>query len=293
MPLTDDQKQAIRDEELYRSEVRRNLAAPSKATLVGRLSAFLETKVGFWLATTVLAGAVVTAFTNLQRFVNRAEIERQERIARSLRDTETLLKLAPMLTSEKLAEFKIATVLLNGLTADAAVSEGVANQVKMLFAQTTEAGLKQGATEVERERTEAIAALADQSRIEAIQGTGSATATPTPAASPVASAIDKVALPVRIYIQIAASSDRAVGERARDTLRAAGLLVPGIEIVGPQRAPKRDEVRYCQDKVDPVNLERVRSAAATLTPPAALNVLAPKLCGNVRMNHFELWFAKR
>ena len=59
MPLTDAQRQAIRDEELFRDEVRRELTAlggkQAPPGLLARISSFFESKTGFWLLTTVLA----------------------------------------------------------------------------------------------------------------------------------------------------------------------------------------------------------------------------------------------
>ena len=57
MPLTEEQRQAIRDEEFFRNEVRKDLAGKKGPPgFLERCSAFLETKAGFWLLTTVLAG---------------------------------------------------------------------------------------------------------------------------------------------------------------------------------------------------------------------------------------------
>jgi hypothetical protein len=71
------------------------------------------------------------------------------------------------------------------------------------------------------------------------------------------------------------------------------MIVPGIELVPAQNTPKQNSVRYCKDKVSPAALERVRTATASQVAPApAMTELPPKLCGNVRFNHFELWFAR-
>ena len=46
--------------------------------------------------------------------------------------------------------------------------------------------------------------------------------------------------------------------------------------------------------MSPEAVQRVRAAMGTLRPVVQeYNVLDPKLCGNVRNNHFELWFARR
>ena len=61
MPLDEEQQQAIRDEEYFRNEVRKEIAGKKEPpTFLDRVSAFLETKAGFWLLTTVLAGLTAT-----------------------------------------------------------------------------------------------------------------------------------------------------------------------------------------------------------------------------------------
>lgn len=295
MSLTDEQKQGIRDEEFFRAEVRKELAsAGGPPSFLTRLSAFFDTKAGFWLLTTALAGLVATGITSLQRYTDREEIARRETAERSLRDAETVLKLAPMLTSERLSEVKIAIVLLTGLASDAAVEARVATQVMMLIDETLKAGVQQSATPQEQARAAAIISYADKPRIEVIQGSEMPATPDAPVATRVVAAALDSALPVRVYIQIGQQSDRPLAEDARDKLRGAGLVIPGIELVGAGRTPKRDSVRYCQEKVAPDAVERVQAAVGMLAVPVPdFNVLDRKLCGNVRFNHFELWFARR
>ena len=107
MPLNDAQRQAIREEEYFRAEIRRDIAAAIPPTSLTGLAAFFDTKAGFWLLTTVLAGLVATGMTWLQRYMDREEIRKRETAERALRDTETLLKLGPMLTSEKRSQVDI------------------------------------------------------------------------------------------------------------------------------------------------------------------------------------------
>lgn len=57
MPPTEDQIQAIRDEEFFRNEVRKEFAAHERSpNFFDRCSTLFETKAGFWLLTTALAG---------------------------------------------------------------------------------------------------------------------------------------------------------------------------------------------------------------------------------------------
>ena len=102
MPLTDDERQEIRDEEFFRSEIREEIAGrKAPPTVIERFSTFLETKAGFWLLTTVLAGLTATGFTALQRHLDREEIAQREMTDRARLDMETVLKLGPMLTDRK------------------------------------------------------------------------------------------------------------------------------------------------------------------------------------------------
>jgi hypothetical protein len=295
MPLTEEQKQAIRDEEFFRAEVRKELASGKRSfSLLERMSMFFETKAGFWLLTTVLAGVVATGLTAIQRYFDREEIVKRETADRARRDTETMLKLGPMLTSEKRSDVDMAMVLLDGLASDEAVDRRVATQVKALFQSTLAAGLKQDATPEEKVQANAILAFADRARVTAIQSVGPpSTATAAVGGPALSAALDDAALPVRIYIQINNEKDRTAAAAAAQAFRRTGLVVPGIEMVPTQNSPQQNSVRYCENKVSPDALERVRTAsAAHVSPEPKLVVLDARLCGKVRFNHFELWFAR-
>jgi hypothetical protein len=292
MPLTEEQRQAIRDEEFFRSEVRKELAGPSG--FLERCSAFLETKAGFWLLTTVLAGVTATGFTSLQRSINREDIVQREAAESARRDMETVLKLGPMLTSDKRTQVDVAIVLLDGLASDKALDTRVANQVKALVQSTLASGLKKDASVEEKAQANAIIAYADRARVMTIQRPDAEVPSATQALqSAVSNAIDNTTLPVRIYLQIGSEEDRPKAAAAGEALRKAGLIAPGIELVSAKSAPQQNDLRYCDGKVDANALERVKSAvAAAVTPSPKIVVLDPKLCGKVRFNHFEVWYAR-
>ena len=294
MSLTDEQRQAIREEEFFRNEVRKEfLGKTGPPTFLERCSAFLETKAGFWLLTTVLAGVTATGFTFLQRYIDREEIAQRETADRARRDMDTVLKLGPMLTSDKRTQIAVAIVLLDGLASDKAVDERVANQVKALVKSTLDSGLKKDATVEEKTQADAIIAFADKARVTAIQSPESAAPPESASPSAVSAAIDNATLPVRIYLQMSNEDDRPRAEAAMDAFRKAGLIVPGIERVSARSSPLRNDLRYCDGKVNPDALERVKSAAAAaVTPAPQIVVLNPRLCGRVRFNHFEIWFAR-
>lgn len=299
MPLTDEQRQAIRDEEFFRDQVRKELAGPKKAPgFFERISNFLETKSGFWLLTTVLAGVTATGFTSLQRYLDRDQIAQREAAERSRRDMETVLKLGPMLTSDKRTQVDVAIVLLDGLASDNALDNRVAHQVRALVQNTLATGLKKDATDEEKAQARAIIDYADRARMNAIQRPESSASAAAAAALPAAqsglsAAIDNAGLPVRVYMQIAAEADRPRAEAANTALRKAGVIAPGIELVPLRSAPTQNDLRYCEGKVDSNALERVKAAVAdTVAPPPKPVVLAARLCTNVRYNHFEIWYAR-
>jgi hypothetical protein len=302
MALTPEQQQDIREEEYFRMEVRKSLAAPKgPPTLMDRLSAFGDSKVGFWLLTTVLAGLVATGFTKLQRYFDQEDIARRELAERSRRDADMLLKLGPLLTSDKRPQVDMAIVLLNSLSAGDGIDKQVSGQIVALFRSTAEAGNRPNATPEERVASQAIYSFFDQAGLSAMQAWGtpaaaSVAAEPAAAAaapSLVAAALDSATLPIRIYLQVGDRADWPAATRASEGLRQAGMIVPGIELVPAQNTPKQNSVRYCKDKVSPAALDRVRAATASQVVPApAMTELASKLCNNVRFNHFELWFAR-
>jgi len=296
MALTDEQRQAIREEEQFRLQLRQELASSSPRAAPGpleRLAAFFDTKAGFWLLTTVLASVTATGFGTLQRYLDRNEIREREVAEATRRDTETLLKLGPMLTSDKRSQVDMAIVLLDGLTARKGVDDVVAGQVRRLFQATLTAGLKSDATDPEKTQAQAIIAFADSARTAAIQRPGAAASEPATTQASVSAAIDQLTLPVRVYLQIGSDDDRPRATAALEALRQAGLIAPGVERVPPSSAPRSNELRYCGDKIDPGALQRVREAVATaVSPPPAEKVLQPSQCGKVRANHFEVWYAR-
>lgn len=302
MALTPEQQQDIREEEYFRMEVRKSLATPARPpTLMDRLSAFGDSKVGFWLLTTVLAGIVATGFTKLQRYLDQEDIARRELAERSRRDADMLLKLGPLLTSDKRPQVDMAIVLLNSLSAGDGIDKQVSGQIVALFRSTAEAGNRPNATPEERVASQAIYTFFDKAGLSAMQAWGtpaaaSVAAEPAPAAaapSLVAAALDNTSLPIRIYLQVGDRADWPAATRASEGLRQAGMIVPGIELVPAQSTPRQNSVRYCKDKVSPTALDRVRTATASQVAPApTMTELPTKLCGNVRFNHFELWFAR-
>lgn len=302
MPLTDDQRQTIRDEEVFRDEVRRELSSlggkkPSPG-LLGRLSAFFESKLGYWLLTTVVASVSVTGFTALQNALNREEIKKQQAATRSRTDMETLLKLGPMLTSDNLTQINMAIILLTSLVDSGGVNDGIGKPVKKLFEDAMAKGQRPDATPAERNTSNAIASYIDSARIDTIRQADASSTAPAPIApttttpSPLMQSLDQKALPARVYLQIGREAERGVATAAQQALREDGLIAPDIELVGAQRAPAHNDLRYCASRVDEAMLARVQQAVARAIRPKPTPVPLPeRLCTKVRYNHFEVWFA--
>jgi hypothetical protein len=293
MAISDEQLQAIREEEVFRHQIRQELAGPPPKTgVLASISAFFETKAGFWLLTTVLAGLTATAISEYQRYSNREAIARAEKAERSRRDMDTVLKLGPMLTSDKRTQVNMAIVLLNGLTADNAMDSRIALQVTSLVNSTLSDGLKDDASPAERAQADAIIAFADNARTSAIRAgnTGSDSTSQTASQGSLAAAIDAQVLPARVYLQIGKESDRPKAIIAAKAIREAGLIAPGVELVS--RPPPVNDLRYCEGKVDPTALEQLTKAVNEAIAPAPKIVkLRPELCTKVRFNHFEVWYA--
>jgi hypothetical protein len=292
MALTEEQRQSIREEEFFRHEVRSELSTGRPPPhFLANVANFFETKAGFWILTTVLAGTAVTGFNAIDKVIHRAEIADNVAAEKSRRDTDTLIKLGPMLTSDNAPQRDVAIVLLNGLALSNAIDGPIAGQVKALFENTTALGTKDGATAEEKAQASSIVAFADRARVASIQA---ADANSSTSALPISPALDNASLPVRIYLQIARDQDRAQAEVAAKALRSAGLLVPGIELVAPNRVPTKNDLRYCADKTDEATLTRIKAAVALAVSPQPVTIpLNPKACTKVRTNHFEIWYARQ
>jgi hypothetical protein len=153
-----------------------------------------------------------------------------------------MLKLAPMLTSDRRLDVRIGVRLLEALGSGRAVDDQIRSQVLAIINETLVAGGERDATPEEQQRSEVVAALVDKPRLIEIGGAASPSNT-TPSA--VASEIAATSLPARVYIQIGRPSDRDLAEKARTALRGASVIAPGIEQVPVQNVPNRHEVRYC------------------------------------------------
>lgn len=259
-------------------------------TFFDRCEAFFETKVGFWLVTVVLVSVAGTGYASFQKWLDRDDIARREKSERSRRDTDTMLKLVPMLTSEKHSEVELAIMLLNGLATADGVDPEVAKQVFAWEISRATTVPPPDAPADQKQQFNALIAYIDQPRIASVK---TADAEVKPSAAPTALSETRN-LPARVYLQIGDKADQARAEAASAALKKAGLVAPGIELVPATSAPKVSDLRYCEGKIDADALDRVKAAAASAMSPAPTPVPLPaKMCGNVRFNHFEIWIARR
>ena len=69
----------------------------------------------------------------------------------------------------------------------------------------------------------------------------------------------------------------------RLTIRVA----PGIKRV--RAVPRKNQLRYCSEGMLDASRDAVVQTLASVAIAVEPTPLAPKFCGNVRPNHFELW----
>jgi len=77
--LTEDDKIRIRDEEVYRSEIRRELDAQKTkpTTRSGQLWGFMQTSLGIWVLSTVVVGLITWGYAQLQSTLQRSNAQLQ------------------------------------------------------------------------------------------------------------------------------------------------------------------------------------------------------------------------
>jgi len=295
MALSPEAQQTVREEELIRAQAQKDFAAQkTPLTRLQKFNAFLESKVGFWLLATVLAGLVTSAYGYLQIYLDREKVARQKEIEDSRRDIEVVIRIAPMLISNDAKQWQIATIVLGNLVAHKAMDATLALQAGSLLTTVLNDGLKPDATPEEIARSKVVGQTLD-TRVAGPVSSSPANPTSSPALSPATSPpspLDNTTLPVRLYIHIPSEAKRSSGSEAQEKFRAARVIVPGIQMVGQANSPKQAEIRYCPGKVSDSALQQVTAVGAELSPPAKPLQLSSSLCTNVRYNHFELWYAR-
>jgi Sec-independent protein translocase protein TatA len=97
------------------------------------------------------------------------------------------------------------------------------------------------------------------------------------------------ALP-RIYLHIGDESERKQAEKIAKTLQSGGFIIPQIENVG-QNAARSTELRYCQDKGQPDDLDKIKKLLADINMKVDIRPpLKIPSCSNVSsVRSYELW----
>ncbi len=303
MPLSEDERKRLHDEEVYRAEVRRSLEGVKPPPSVwGRIASILDSKFGFWIFTALLATSSAALFTSFSDWLHHDAIVERQRAERARQDFDTVIKVVPMLTSENAGNRQIGFSLLNGLASAKSIQPEIATQITSTLQSIVVAGTAPNASPEARTRADEFARLVDAaSASPADTQPASASASPTalpghpappltttlPTTTRIAPAIVAVALPPRVYVQIGAESRRDDANKAVEALRAAGVLAPGIEKV--TTVPRKNQLRFCDEKMLDASRTVVVRALESVAIPVDLAPLPPRMCGNVRPNHFELW----
>ena len=104
-----------------------------------------------------------------------------------------------------------------------------------------------------------------------------------------------VVLPTRVYVQIAATTDRPAAELLRERFREAGLGAPGIELVRADRFSRAaDDVRYfrADDRAQADAVAAIVARARPDEPPANVRLI-PGFDRPGTRNLIELWLRPR
>ena len=297
MPLSEDERKRLQDEEVYRAEVRRSLeGVKPPPSIWGRIALILDSKFGFWIFTALLATSSAALFTSFSDWLHHEAIADRQLAERTRQDFETVIKVVPMLTSENAGNRQIGFSLLNSLASAKSILPETATQITSTLQSIIVAGTAPNASPEARTRADEFARLVDAAGANpavAQPASASATALPGPPVPPlttttrIAPAIVAVALPPRVYVQIGADARRDEANKAVEALRAAGVLAPGIEKVAT--VPRKNQLRYCDEKMLDASRTAVVRALESVAIAVDLTPLPPRMCGNVRPNHFELW----
>lgn len=260
-------------------------AVPTKGLLD-----FLDTKFGFWLATTVLIAVWTSGYTALDRYLHKEDAEKLRTAEAARRDMDAVLKVVPLLFAPESGQQDLGVKLLLSLRDKKAIEEDSLALVKAVLDERVTAGSGSGASESERRQAATILKAEDSARVAAIANPAAASAPPTATAP--ARQLNDAALPVRVYLQIGDEADRDAARKLRQALSDANVIAPGIELVDARRTPARSDLRYCDGKLDPDALARVDRALQQLHLSADHKPLAASTCERVRYNHVEIWLQR-
>jgi hypothetical protein len=94
----------------------------------------------------------------------------------------------------------------------------------------------------------------------------------------------------RVYIHIRSEQDRARSADVAKTLKASGIVVPGIERL-VDRGPSASQLRYFRksDEAEAKRIVGLLTASGVVVSPTY--IAGYETSDNIRPAHFELWFA--
>lgn len=257
---------------------------------------FLDSKFGFWLTTTLLIAAWSSAYAAVGRYLQKEEAENQRAAETARRDMEAVLKVVPLLFAADAGQQDLDVKLLLSLRSKKAIEEDSLTLVQAVLDDRLKAGSGAEASEADRRQAALILRAEDGERRAAnarpLADAARAAAAVPAEATPPPRQLSDATLPLRVYLQIGAETDRPTAQRLRAALTEARVVAPGIELVDARRTPARSDLRYCADKLDPDALDRIEAALQAVAMEVERKPLAASLCQRVRYNHAEVWLQR-
>lgn len=95
----------------------------------------------------------------------------------------------------------------------------------------------------------------------------------------------------RVFLHIADESERPAIEKVSEKLQIGGYVIPKVEIVG-EIAPKTTQLRYCTDKVQQEDLDRIKQLLKEIKITVKEEPIPPWIdCSKVAVRSYEFWLA--
>jgi hypothetical protein len=249
---------------------------------------FLDSKFGFWLATTLLVAVWGSTYAAVDRYLHKEEADKARAAEAARRDMDAVLKVVPLLFAPEDGQQDLGVKLLLSLRSKKAIEEDSLALVQAVLDTRLKAGTGASATDNDRRQASIILKAEDSERVAAI----ASPAASAPAAIPAARQLNDAVLPLRVYLQIGDEADRETARRLRKSLSNANVVAPGIELVDARRTPARSDLRYCAGKVAPDALGRIQAALQQASLSAEPKPLSASACERVRFNHVEIWLQR-
>jgi hypothetical protein len=276
--LSKEEKLRIQLEETYRNEVKKNLENNKRKSFGEKTWSFLNSTLGLWFLSTCVVGLITFLYTKQQEEDRAVAAKKQIDIEHARRNASLVTVLLPYLASQEEKQWRLAIEVTKYLKIKGELPgelESALEGIVIVHDNDTTA-----ASAVQQAKVNAAAEVID---IQKPPAQGNKT--------------DQTSLPPRVYIQIAAESQRQFAKSLQASLRNENFIAPGIENVGKRvniRIPGITEIRYYKDEEKP---EAVRLVALlkNLKPGLQVNETPQKITGDesgVRPRHYEIWFSK-